>query len=100
MSQHGVLDLKPGGSRTTSDKPGKPPNDQVHEKGQTPPDPTDRREPTTPDPSADVRSRRAHTRSRFSTPTRFRKHGAGSRYVVSVDDRGEVTMIPAESKRN
>jgi hypothetical protein len=27
-------------------------------------------------------------------------HGAGSRYVVSVDERGEVTMIPAEPKRN
>jgi hypothetical protein len=24
----------------------------------------------------------------------------GSRYVVSVDERGEVTMIPAEPKRN
>jgi len=32
--------------------------------------------------------------------SRFRKHGAGSRYVVSVDERGEVTMIPAEPKRN
>jgi hypothetical protein len=31
MSQHGVLDLKPAGTRTTSDKPGKPPNEQVHE---------------------------------------------------------------------
>src|SRR6266849_1844684 len=31
---------------------------------------------------------------------RLRKHGAGSRYVVSVDERGEVTMIPAEPKRN
>ena len=30
----------------------------------------------------------------------LRKHGAGSRYVVSVDERGEVTMIPAEPKRN
>ena len=32
--------------------------------------------------------------------SRFRKHGAGSRYVVSVDERGEVTMSPAEPKRN
>jgi len=32
--------------------------------------------------------------------SRFRKHGAGSRYVVSVDERGEVTMIPAEPKRS
>ena len=32
--------------------------------------------------------------------SRFRTHGAGSRYVVSVDERGEVTMIPAEPKRN
>jgi hypothetical protein len=32
--------------------------------------------------------------------SRVRKHGAGSRYVVSVDERGEVTMIPAEPKRN
>jgi hypothetical protein len=26
--------------------------------------------------------------------SRLRKHGAGSRYVVSVDERGDVTMIP------
>ena len=32
--------------------------------------------------------------------SRFRKHGAGSRYVVSVDERGEVTMTPAEPRRN
>ena len=32
--------------------------------------------------------------------SRFREHAAGSRYVVSVDERGEVTMIPAEPKRN
>jgi len=32
--------------------------------------------------------------------SRFRKHGAGSRYVVSVDETGGVTMIPAEPKRN
>jgi hypothetical protein len=30
----------------------------------------------------------------------FRKHGGGSRYLVSVDELGEVTMIPAEPKRN
>jgi hypothetical protein len=32
--------------------------------------------------------------------SRFRKQGAGSRYVVSADERGEGTMIPAEPKRN
>jgi hypothetical protein len=32
--------------------------------------------------------------------SRFRKQGGGSRYVVSVDERGEVTMIPAEPERN
>jgi len=32
--------------------------------------------------------------------SRFRKCAAGSRYVVPVDERGEVTMIPAEPKRN
>ena len=32
--------------------------------------------------------------------SRFREHGAGSRYVLSVDERGEVTMLPAEPKRN
>jgi hypothetical protein len=30
----------------------------------------------------------------------FRGRGAGSRYVVSVDEHGEVTMIPAEPRRN
>jgi hypothetical protein len=30
----------------------------------------------------------------------LRKHAAGSRYVVSVDERGEVTMITAEPRRN
>jgi hypothetical protein len=30
----------------------------------------------------------------------FRKRGAGSRYVVSVDQHGEMTMIPAEPRRN
>ncbi len=32
--------------------------------------------------------------------SRVRKQAASSRYVVSVDERGEVTMIPAEPKRN
>jgi hypothetical protein len=32
--------------------------------------------------------------------SRFRKHAAGSRYVVSVDEHGEVTMILAEPKRS
>jgi hypothetical protein len=32
--------------------------------------------------------------------SRFREPAAGGRYVVSVDERGEVTMIPAEPKRN
>jgi hypothetical protein len=32
--------------------------------------------------------------------SRFRKHAAGSRYVASVDEHGEVTMIPAEAKRS
>jgi hypothetical protein len=32
--------------------------------------------------------------------SRFRKHAAGSRYVVAVDEHGEVTMILAEPKRN
>jgi hypothetical protein len=30
----------------------------------------------------------------------FRGRGAGSRYVVSVDEHGEVTMIPAEPRRS
>ncbi len=30
----------------------------------------------------------------------FRGRGAGSRYVVSVDEHGEMTMIPAEPRRN
>ena len=30
----------------------------------------------------------------------FRGRGAGSRYVISVDEHGEVTMIPAEPKRS
>lgn len=31
---------------------------------------------------------------------RFRGHGAANRYVVSVDEHGVVTMIPAEPKRS
>ena len=31
--------------------------------------------------------------------SRFSEHGA-NRYVVSVDENGEVTMIPAEPKRS
>jgi hypothetical protein len=30
----------------------------------------------------------------------FRGRGAGSRYVVSVDERAVVTMVPAEPRRN
>jgi hypothetical protein len=30
----------------------------------------------------------------------LRRRGAGSRYVVSVDEHGEVTMIAAEPRRN
>jgi hypothetical protein len=29
-----------------------------------------------------------------------RKRGAGSRIVISVDEHGEVTMIPAEPRRS
>ena len=32
--------------------------------------------------------------------SRFRAHDAPHRYVVSVDEHGEVTMIPAEPKRS
>ena len=32
--------------------------------------------------------------------SRFRVSGAAKRYVVSVDEHGEVTMIPAEPKRS
>jgi hypothetical protein len=32
--------------------------------------------------------------------SRFRSRGAGSRFVISVDENGEVTMIPAEPKRS
>ena len=31
---------------------------------------------------------------------RLRGSGAANRYVVSVDEHGEVTMIPAEPKRS
>ena len=37
---------------------------------------------------------------RESFLSRFRGHGAANRYVVSVDEHGEVTMIPAEPKRS
>jgi hypothetical protein len=40
---------------------------------------------------------RGHRKQLWS---RVREHAAGSRYVVSVDERGEVTMIPADPKRN
>jgi hypothetical protein len=31
--------------------------------------------------------------------SRFRRRGAGGRFVVSVDEHGKVTMIPAEPRR-
>jgi hypothetical protein len=37
---------------------------------------------------------------RKSFLSRLRGHGGTDRYVVSVDDHGEVTMIPAEPKRS
>jgi len=37
---------------------------------------------------------------RKSFLSRFRERGDDNRYVVSVDERGEVTMIPAEPKRS
>ena len=37
---------------------------------------------------------------RKSFLSRFRGHDAPHRYVVSVDEHGEVTMIPAEPKRS
>jgi hypothetical protein len=40
----------------------------------------------------------AGNRKRFLS--RLRRHGAGDRYVVSVDEQGEVTMIPAEPIRS
>jgi hypothetical protein len=39
-------------------------------------------------------------RDRKSFLSRFRGSGAANRYVVSVDEHGEVTMIPAEPKRH
>jgi hypothetical protein len=32
--------------------------------------------------------------------SRFRSRGAGNRYVVSVDEHGDVTMITAEPRRS
>jgi hypothetical protein len=32
--------------------------------------------------------------------SRLRGHGAANRYVVSVDEHSQVTMIPAEPKRS
>jgi hypothetical protein len=32
--------------------------------------------------------------------SRFRGPGSAKRYVVSVDEHGEITMIPAEPKRS
>ena len=40
----------------------------------------------------------AGNRKRFLS--RLRGRGAGDRYVVSVDEQGEVTMIPAEPIRS
>ena len=37
---------------------------------------------------------------RKSFLSRFRARGAANRYVVSVDEHAEVTMIPAEPKRS
>ena len=37
---------------------------------------------------------------RESFLSRFRARGAANRYVVSVDEHAEVTMIPAEPKRS
>jgi hypothetical protein len=37
---------------------------------------------------------------RKSLLSRLRGHDAPNRYVVSVDEHGEVTMIPAEPKRS
>ena len=37
---------------------------------------------------------------RRSFLSRFRGPGGANRYVVSVDEHGEVTMIPAEPKRS
>jgi hypothetical protein len=35
-----------------------------------------------------------------SLVSRFRRRGAGSRFVISVDEHGEVTMISAEPRRS
>jgi hypothetical protein len=37
---------------------------------------------------------------RKSFLNRFRGRGAANRYVVSVDEHAEVTMVPAEPKRS
>jgi hypothetical protein len=37
---------------------------------------------------------------RESFLSRFRARGAANRYVVSVDEHAEVTMVPAEPKRS
>jgi hypothetical protein len=37
---------------------------------------------------------------RKSFLNRFRGRGAADRYVVSVDEHAEVTMVPAEPKRS
>ena len=39
-------------------------------------------------------------RGRKSLLNWLRRRGAGNRYVVSVDEHGEVTTIPAEPRRN
>jgi hypothetical protein len=39
-------------------------------------------------------------RSGKSLLSPFRRRGAGSRFVISVDEHGEVTMIPAEPRRS
>src|SRR6266511_2569546 len=69
MPQHCVLHLEPGSSRTTSDEPGKPPHQQVHEKEQHSADPTEAPEPLPHERSARAGHGCPITRSRFSTPT-------------------------------
>jgi hypothetical protein len=32
--------------------------------------------------------------------SRFRRRGAGRRFVISVDEHGEMTVIPAEPRRS
>jgi len=39
-------------------------------------------------------------RGRRAFLSRFRARGTANRYVVSVDEHAEVTMIPAEPKRS